>query len=303
MILNESAGFNFNSAFDAYFTANKSYKDYAAEVGDDLAQVIDDAKNGSGEDQENARYYLIINAKDMIYKVCWNNFLKVKPIKLPLSEKDKLDGKKDTLKDQVRTVALSNKELAARLNNGGFEDFCPFVFIALDKCLKAFNSDKYDKVKIGNWQWYFGRYLKAEAIMENYDIYINNPTENAIHPDSENDVGVGDAAASYWDDLQGNNVGLASNQEHDEFTDAWADLCNDSSLDSSKDDVRGIVADLLRGKEISEIAANRGCSKNKIRYSIAASFGDLCKKYDISQSDLAQNLHKNPDKLLRMLEK
>ena len=264
-----------SSKFDEeFFNAvypGSGYKDYVASVDEDLGKIIEDAKAGN----EYAECYLIIAARKMCYYVFWKVFI---------------------------GSAASGKVIKARLDNGDFSDFIGIMYIAFDKAIKSFKPKIYKDgtMKIGNWQYWFGQYLRMDAISENIQ-RAKDPNENALNPDGMDDSEKGGATA--WDKLTGDN---ATEIDVDDFSADWRDFCNDPEMNESaskKVNVpkRKILAMALRGKSIPEIASELGVAKNTIY--AAMDFGDLLKKYDIDQNELARKLHDDPDLVIGMLER
>ena len=264
-----------SSKFDAEFfnsvSPGRGYKEYVASVGDDLGKIIEDAKAGN----EYAECYLIIAARKMCYYVFWKVFI---------------------------GSAASAKVIKARLDNGDFNDFIGIMYIAFDKAIKSFKPKIYKDgtMKIGNWQYWFGQYLRMDAISENIQ-RAKDPNENALNPDGMDDSEKGGATA--WDKLTGEN---ATEIDVDDFSADWRDFCNDSEMNESSSKKvnvpkRKILAMALRGKSIPEIASELGVAKNTIY--AAMNVGDLMKKYDIDQNELARKLHDDPDLVIGMLER
>ena len=259
---------------DEFFNAvypGRGYKDYVASVGEDLGKIIEDAKAGN----EYAECYLIIAARKMCYYIFWKVFI---------------------------GSAASAKVIKARLDNGDFSDFIGIMYIAFDKAIKSFKPKIYKDgtMKIGNWQYWFGQYLRMDAISENIQ-RAKDPNENALNPDGMDDSEKGGATA--WDKLTGEN---ATEIDVDDFSADWRDFCNDPEMNESaskKVNVpkRKILAMALRGKSIPEIASELGVAKNTIY--AAMNVGDLMKKYGIDQRDLARKLHNDPDFVIGMLER
>ena len=155
-------------------------------------------------------------------------------------------------------------------------------------------------MKIGNWQYWFGQYLRMDAISENVQ-RAKDPNENALNPDGMDDSEKGGATA--WDKLTGEN---ATDFEFDDFASEWREFCNDPEMNESaskKVNVpkRKILAMVLKGKSIPEIASELDVAKNTI-YS-AMNVGDLMKKHNIDQNELARKLHNNPELVIGMLER
>lgn len=268
---NGSLSSKFDDEFFNSVYPGRGYKDYVASVGEDLGKIIEDAKAGN----EYAECYLIIAARKMCYYVFWKVFI---------------------------GSAASAKVIKARLDNGDFSDFIGIMYIAFDKAIKSFKPKIYKDgtMKIGNWQYWFGQYLRMDAISENIQ-RAKDPNENALNPDGMDDSEKGGATA--WDKLTGDN---ATKLDFDDFTSDWREFCNDPEMNESaskKVNVpkRKILAMALRGKSIPEIASKLGVAKNTIY--AAMDFGNLLKKYDIDQNELARKLHDDPDLVIGMLER
>lgn len=268
---NGSLSSKFDDEFFNSVYPGSGYKDYVASVGEDLGKIIEDAKAGN----EYAECYLIIAARKMCYYIFWNVFI---------------------------GSAASAKVIKARLDNGDFSNFIGIMYIAFDKAIKSFKPKIYKDgtMKIGNWQYWFGQYLRMDAISENIQ-RAKDPNENALNPDGMDDSEKGGATA--WDKLTGEN---ATEIDVDDFSADWRDFCNDPEMNESaskKVNVpkRKILAMALRGKSIPEIASELDVAKNTIY--AAMDFGDLLKKYGIDQRDLARKLHNDPDFVIGMLER
>lgn len=256
--------------FDAIYPG-KGYKNYVESVDEDLGTIIQDAKDGS----EYAECYLLIAARKMAYYVFWKVFIGAK---------------------------ATSKVISARLDNGDFGEFISLMFIAFDKAIKSFKPKVYKDgtMKIGNWQYWFGQYLRMDCISENIK-RMKDPNEGALNPDGMESSEKGSASA--WDKLTGDN---ASFIETNDFISSWKELCDDPELDepcSKKVDYpkRQLIADVLEGKSLPEIAKKFDVSKNTL-YS-AANIGELLAIYDIDQGELARELHNNPERIVRMLRK
>lgn len=268
---NGSLSSKFDDEFFNSVYPGRGYKEYVASVGEDLGKIIEDAKAGN----EYAECYLIIAARKMCYYIFWKVFI---------------------------GSAASAKVIKARLDNGDFSDFIGIMYIAFDKAIKSFKPKIYKDgtMKIGNWQYWFGQYLRMDAISENIQ-RAKDPNENALNPDGMDDSEKGGATA--WDKLTGEN---ATEIDVDDFSADWRDFCNDPEMNESaskKVNVpkRKILAMALRGKSIPEIASELDVAKNTIY--AAMDFGDLLKKYDIDQNELARKLHNDPDFVIGMLER
>ena len=269
--VNGSLSSKFDDEFFNSVYPGSGYKAYVASVGEDLGKIIEDAKAGN----EYAECYLIIAARKMCYYVFWKVFI---------------------------GSAASAKVIKARLDNGDFSDFIGIMYVAFDKAIKSFKPKIYKDgtMKIGNWQYWFGQYLRMDAISENIQ-RAKDPNENALNPDGMDDSEKGGATA--WDKLTGEN---ATEIDVDDFSADWRDFCNDPEMNESaskKVNVpkRKILAMALRGKSIPEIASELDVAKNTIY--AAMDFGDLLKKYGIDQRDLARKLHNDPDFVIGMLER
>ncbi len=268
---NGSLSSKFDEEFFNSVYPGSGYKAYVASVNEDLGKIIEDAKAGN----EYAECYLIIAARKMCYYIFWKVFI---------------------------GSAASGKVIKARLDNGDFSDFIGIMYIAFDKAIKSFKPKVYKDgtMKIGNWQYWFGQYLRMDAISENVQ-RAKDPNENALNPDGMDDSEKGGATA--WDKLTGDN---ATELDVDDFSADWRDFCNDPEMNESaskKVDVpkRKILAMVLKGKSIPEIASELDVAKNTIY--AAMNVGDLMKKYNIDQGELAQKLHNDPDFIIGMLER
>lgn len=268
---NGSLSSKFDEEFFNSVYPGSGYKAYVASVNEDLGKIIEDAKAGN----EYAECYLIIAARKMCYYIFWKVFI---------------------------GSAASGKVIKARLDNGDFSDFIGIMYIAFDKAIKSFKPKVYKDgtMKIGNWQYWFGQYLRMDAISENVQ-RAKDPNENALNPDGMDDSEKGGATA--WDKLTGDN---ATELDVDDFSADWRDFCNDPEMNQSaskKVDVpkRKILAMVLKGKSIPEIASELDVAKNTIY--AAMNVGDLMKKYNIDQGELAQKLHNDPDFIISCLEK
>ena len=268
---NGSLSSKFDDEFFNSVYPGRGYKDYVASVDEDLSKIIEDAKAGN----EYAECYLIIAARKMCYYVFWKVFI---------------------------GSAASAKVIKARLDNGDFSDFIGIMYVAFDKAIKSFKPKIYKDgtMKIGNWQYWFGQYLRMDAISENVQ-RAKDPNENALNPDGMDDSEKGGATA--WDKLTGEN---ATEIDVDDFSADWRDFCNDPEMNESaskKVNVpkRKILAMVLKGKSIPEIASELDVAKNTIY--AAMNVGDLMKKYNIDQRDLARKLHNDPDFVIGMLER
>lgn len=268
---NGSLSSKFDEEFFNAVYPGSGYKAYVASVNEDLGKIIEDAKAGN----EYAECYLIIAARKMCYYIFWKVFI---------------------------GSAASGKVIKARLDNGDFSDFIGIMYIAFDKAIKSFKPKVYKDgtMKIGNWQYWFGQYLRMDAISENVQ-RAKDPNENALNPDGMDDSEKGGATA--WDKLTGDN---ATELDVDDFSADWRDFCNDPEMNESaskKVNVpkRKILAMVLKGKSIPEIASELDVAKNTIY--AAMNVGDLMKKYNIDQGELAQKLHNDPDFIIGCLER
>ena len=257
-----------NTQFDKMFALTPSAREYE----DDLLGAIFDAKDGS----EDAELFLINKSKKMIFHVFWTNFI----------------GK-----------SAPKKVIQARISNGEFYDFISLVYIAFDKAIKAFKTDVYDSVKIGNFQFYLGKYLKAEAISWNKK-EDDDPVSGAINPDgmSTESESKGPNTGNAWDSI----VGGAEDDSDADFLSNWAEFCADPRMNeplSKKVSTprKEVIAKVLSGeKTIPQIADELGVTKATL-YS-AVNISDILKDYDINQSDLAKKLATDPDAILSSLK-
>lgn len=268
---NGSLSSKFDEEFFNAVYPGSGYKAYVASVNEDLGKIIEDAKAGN----EYAECYLIIAARKMCYYIFWKVFI---------------------------GSAASGKVIKARLDNGDFSDFIGIMYVAFDKAIKSFKPKVYKDgtMKIGNWQYWFGQYLRMDAISENVQ-RAKDPNENALNPDGMDDSEKGGATA--WDKLTGDN---ATEIDVDDFSADWRDFCNDPEMNESASKKvnipkRKILAMVLKGKSIPEIASELDVAKNTIY--AAMNVGDLMKKYNIDQGELARKLHNDPDFIIGCLEK
>lgn len=270
----ESNG-SLSSKFDAeFFNAvypGSGYKAYIESVGKDLQKIIEDAKNGN----EYAECYLIIAARKMCYYVFWKVFI---------------------------GSSASKKVIKARLDNGDFGEFIGIMYIAFDKAIRSFKPKVYKDgtMKIGNWQYWYGQYLRMDAISENIK-RSKDPNEGALNPDGMDDSEKGGATA--WDKLTGDN---ATELKYDDFTDDWKDFCNDPEMNepiSKKINVprKKVLAMAFKGKTIPEIAKEFDVAKNTLYAAI--NVGDIMRDYNIDQDELARRLHNDPDSIIKYLER
>lgn len=257
-----------NSQFDQVFALTPSAEEYEG----DLEKAIIDAKKGD----EDAEIYLINKSKKMIFHVFWTNFI----------------GKE-----------ASKKVIRNRLTNGEFNDFLSLVYIAFEKAIKAFKPSVYDTMKIGNFQYYLGHYLKAEAISWNTK-EKDDPVNDAIYPDGMNSEseskGAGNGNA--WDSM----VGGADDDSLVDFFEAWNEFAESPELNEPlstkiKTPRKAVLAQVLANeKSIPEIADELGVTKATL-YS-AINIGSIMKKYDIDQSTLARALSVDPDAVISPLK-
>ena len=256
-----------NNQFDRVFTLTPKAQEYEK----DLEGAIADAKRGS----DDAEIFLISKCKKMIFHVFWANFI----------------GEK-----------ASKRVIARRLANDEFNDFLSLVYIAFEKAIKAFSLASYDKVKIGNFQYYLGRYLKAEAI--SYNTRENDdPSSKAIRPDSvtSETESKGSGTGNAWDYI----VGGAEDENYVDFLENWKDFCNDPRMSEPlskkiKTPRKLVLAKILSGdKTIPQIADELGITKATL-YS-AIDIGDILSDNGIEQSEMAKYLKAYPDELINKL--
>lgn len=262
-------GYGFlNSQFDETFAMTDAAKEY--EVGN-LNDAIAAAKKGD----DDAELFLLNKSKKMIFHVFWDNFI----------------GK-----------SAPKKVIKMRLANDEFGDFLSLVYIAFEKAIKAFDPGKYNDIKIGNFQYYLGRYLKAEAISWNKK-EEDDPTSSSVRPDGMNSEteskGAGNGNA--WDSL----VGGSEDESNLDFIEDWKDFCNDPRMNeplSKKVSAsrKSILSKLLQGKSVPQLADELGITKATAYSNI--NFGDILKDYGIDQSQMAKVLSVDPDAILNPLK-
>jgi hypothetical protein len=257
-----------NSQFDELFAMT----DKAREYEDDLIGAIFDAKDGD----DDAEIFLLNKCKKMIFYTFWTNFI----------------GKE-----------ASKKVIRMRLANGEFGDFLSLVYIAFEKAIKAFNPDEYQDMKIGNFQYYLGRYLKAEAISYN-NKEDEDPTKGAINPDgmTSETESKGAGTGNAWDSM----IGGAEDEHDADFFEDWKGFCRDPRMNeplSKKVSTprKTVIAKVLKGdKTVPQIADELGVTKATL-YS-ALDIGDILKDHGISQSEMARYLKIDPDKIIKPLQ-
>lgn len=256
-----------NNQFDRVFSLTPKAKEYE----NNLEDAIIDAKDGN----DDAEIFLVNKCKKMIFYVFWSNFI----------------GEK-----------ASKKVIARRLANGEFDDFLSLVYIAFEKAIKAFSLKSYDKIKIGNFQYYLGRYLKAEAI--SYNTKENDdPSSKAIRPDSitSETERKGEGTGNAWDYI----VGGVEDENYVDFLENWKDFCNDPRMSEPlskkiKTPRKEVLAKILAGtKTIPQIADELGITKATL-YS-AIDIGDILSDNGIDQSEMAKYLKAYPDELISKL--
>lgn len=269
--------YELDDKFFNYFKVGPGYEDYIK--GKDFKEILNDAKGKStSEDEEFAKYYLIVNSRKRLYGVFWKNFI----------------GANAT--DSIRK---------ARLLQGAFEDFCGIIYLALEKALESFGKGKRGgysgDVDLKGWQYWFGQYVMGDAKAHNI-ANMQDPLEQAINPDGM--IGPeGETSASLWDKLMGDN---ASELDFSEFHYNWKDLAADPKL---SEPIKGgstmaeVIAAYFAGDSIADIASNLNVAKNTLRYNIFPAFGELCIKYGIDQGELSDMLHNDPDFLISTLKK
>lgn len=262
----EDTGYgSLNSEFNKIFKLTPESLKYA----DNLEEAIFDAKNGN----DDAELYLLNKSKNMIFSVFWKNFI----------------GKE-----------ASKRVMKLRISNGAFHDFVSLIYIAFEKAVKAFDPKKYSKIKIGNFQYYLGRYLKAEAISYNIK-KSSDPLDSAISPDGMDSENKEEGNRSAWDSF----VGGKEDEYERDFIDSWKDFCNDPRMNDYlskkvKKPLRQVLKTVLSGKySIPQIAEKLGITKASLYNAI--DIGDILKDYNIDQSELSKYLRSDPDLLLKYL--
>lgn len=261
----EDTGYgSLNSEFNKIFKLTPESLKYA----DNIEEAIADAKDGN----DDAELYLLNKSKNMIFHVFWKNFI----------------GKE-----------ASKRVMKLRIANGAFNDFVSLIYIAFEKAVKAFDIKKYSKIKIGNFQYYLGRYLKAEAISYNTK-NKSDPLDSAISPDGM-DTEKEEGNRSAWDSF----VGGKEDEYDSDFIDSWKDFCNDPRMNDSlskkvKKPLRQVLKTVLSGKyTIPQIAEKLGITKASLYNAI--DIGDILKDYNIDQSEMSKYLRTDPDLLLKYL--
>lgn len=257
-----------NSQFDEMFAMTSAAEEYE----DNLEDAVEDAKGGNSD----AELYLLNKCKKMIFYVFWTNFI----------------GKE-----------TPKKVAKIRIANGEFEDFLALVYIAFDKAIKAFKPSAYDNMKLGNFQYYLGRYLKAEAISWNTK-EKEDPTADSIRPDgmtSETEskcAGTGSA----WDTL----VGGTEDESTTDFIEDWKLFAKSPELNKPfskkvKTSRKKVLAQVLTGeKSIPDIAKDLGVTKTTV-YTAISDICKILKDYGIYQQAIAKALKTDPDAVLKPL--
>lgn len=257
-----------NSQFDEMFAMTSAAEDYK----DDLEGAIEDAKDGN----DDAELYLLNKCKKMIFYVFWTNFI----------------GKE------------ASKNIAKiRIANGEFEDFLALVYIAFDKAIKAFKPSAYDNMKLGNFQYYLGRYLKAEAISWNTK-EKEDPTADSIRPDgmTSETESKGAGTGNAWDTL----VGGTEDESTADFIEDWKLFAKSPELNEPlskkvKTPRKKVLAQVLTGKKsIPDIAKDLDVTKTTI-YTAISDVGKVLKDYGIDQQTMAKVLKTDPDAILKPL--
>lgn len=257
-----------NSQFDEMFAMTSAAEDYK----DDLEGAIEDAKDGN----DDAELYLLNKCKKMIFYVFWTNFI----------------GKE-----------ASKKVAKIRIANGEFEDFLALVYIAFDKAIKAFKPSAYDNMKLGNFQYYLGRYLKAEAISWNTK-EKEDPTADSIRPDgmTSETESKGAGTGNAWDTL----VGGTEDESTADFIEDWKLFAKSPELNEPlskkvKTPRKKVLAQVLTGKKsIPDIAKDLDVTKTTI-YTAISDVGKVLKDYGIDQQTMAKVLKTDPDAILKPL--
>lgn len=259
-----------NAQFNNAFTMTPKAEAYE----DDFLSALEDAKDGDAD----AEIYLINKSKKTIFHVFWTNFI----------------GKE-----------APKKVIAMRIANDEFNDFLALVYIAFNKAIKAFKPDVYDDIKIGNFQYYLGRYLKAEAVSWNLK-EKEDPINDSIHPDemTSETESKGDGTGNAWDTL----VGGVEDESTLDFIEDWKDFAKSPEMNEPfskkvKTPRRKILARILgKEKSIPEIADELGVTKTTI-YGAINSISSVLKNYSIDKNVLAKVLKSSPDTILKPLKR
>ena len=257
-----------NSQFDELFIMTSSAKEYEG----DLERAIEDAKDGNSD----AELYLLNRCKKMIFYIFWTNFI----------------GKE-----------ASKKVVKTRIDNGEFEDFLALVYIAFDKAIKAFKPSAYDNMKLGNFQYYLGRYLKAEAISWNIK-EKEDPTMDSIRPDgmTSETESKGAGTGNAWDFL----VGGTEDESTADFIEDWKLFAKSPELNEPlskkvKTPRKKVLAQILDGKKsIPDIAKDLDVTKTTI-YTAISDVGKVLKDYGIDRRTMTRVLKTDPDAILKPL--
>lgn len=257
-----------NSQFDEMFAMTSTAEEYE----DDLEGAVEDAKVGN----EDAELYLLNKCKKMIFYVFWTNFI----------------GKE-----------ASKNAAKIRIANGEFEDFLALVYIAFDKAIKAFKPSAYDNMKLGNFQYYLGRYLKAEAISWNTK-EKEDPVADSIHPDgmTSETESKGAGTGNAWDSL----VGGTEDESTSDFIEDWKLFARSPELNEPlskkvKTPRKKILAKILTGeKSIPDIAKDLDVTKTTI-YTAISDVGKILKDFGIDRRTMAKVLKTDPNAILQPL--
>lgn len=259
-----------NTQFNNIFAMTPKAEKYE----DDLLSAIEDAKDGDVD----AEIFLLNKSKKMIFHVFFSNFI----------------GKE-----------APKKVIAVRISNGEFDDFLDLVYIAFNKAIKAFKPDVYDDIKIGNFQYYLGKYLKAEANSWNLK-EKKDPVTGSIHPDgmTSETESKGAGTGNAWDSF----VGGTEDEATLDFIEDWKDFAKSPEMNEPfskkvKTTRKKVFAQVLAGeKSISDIAKDLGVTKTTV-YTAINSIGKILKDYGIDQRTFAKILKTDPDAILKPLKR
>lgn len=221
-----------------------------------------------------------------------------------------------------------------RIENDGFYDYATLCTEAMYKAIQKYDPEKADTIEElkHGIQYYFRGYIKAGTLKYNAEYNLHgltgqgllsgtdengekvhvNDEINVIRPDSY-DM---DGNKSAWDSVMtGPNAydDVSGGADDYDFKETWKRLCQDPSLHGKKP-YNKMMASILSGNSVEDVAEEFGVSKNTVREKFFSTkhnrengsnglLADLCKKYDISQEDLAAALQDYPEFIINSLRK
>lgn len=210
----------------------------------------------------------------------------------------------------------NTKSQQQRIANGDDYEYFSMCTEALYDALKTFKPSKATTVaelKSG-FQFYFRGYIKAATIKVNKE--RDNHGLNGYGADSNNDIQVinpdsydVEGSKSAWDNLDYSTDDFTKkfeteDDDNDEFKAAWKELAQDKALHVKGKHWNEILAEILKGNSVENIAVEFGVAKNTVREKFFTTKHNrengndglldvLMKKYHINMMDLADNLGKN----------